>query len=317
MAPESKPPAPVARHVPVLADEAMAWLAVRPGGTYVDCTVGLAGHAARIAAAVKGGRLIALDRDPASVALAREGLDPFPDVTVLHRNYGDLGAVLDELGVEQVDGILIDAGLSSTQLDDPDRGFSFQKEGPLDMRLDPTSGPTARERLATMSEPELARVLKEYGDVGPARRIAAAIVRRRGGPGLETTKDLAEAIAEALPFVRDRLPEETRTCFMAIRVLVNDELRWLETGLEQAIHALAPAGRLVVIAFHSGEDRVCKRVLRNAGRPRRERYPDGRTRAVHAPGLAVLTRRPVRPSAEEVRENPRARNARLRAAERL
>ena len=294
----------------------MAWLAVRPGGTYVDCTVGLAGHAARIATALKGGRLIALDRDPASVALARERLDPFHNVTVLHRNYGDLGAVLDELGVEQVDGILIDAGVSSTQLDDPDRGFSFQKEGPLDMRLDPTSGPTALERLATISEPELARVLKEYGDVGPARRIAAAIVRRRGGPGLETTKDLAEAIAEALPFVRDRLPEETRTCFMAIRMLVNDELRWLEIGLDQAIDALAPAGRLVVIAFHSGEDRVVKRVLRDAGRPRRERYPDGRTRAIHAPRLAVLTRRPVRPSAEEVRENPRARSARLRAGER-
>ena len=317
MAPESKPPAPFPRHVPVLADEVMAWLNVRAGGTYVDCTVGLAGHAARIAKALKGGRLIALDRDPASVALACERLDPFHKVTVLHRNYGDLGAVLDEVGVEQADGILIDAGLSSRQLDDPDRGFSFQKEGPLDMRLDPTSGPTARERLATISEPELARVLKAYGDVGPARRIAAAIVRRRGGRGLETTKDLAEAVAEALPFVRERLPEETRTCFMAIRVLVNEELRWLETGLEQAIDALAPAGRLVVIAFNSNEDGIVKRVLRNAGRPRHERYPDGRTRAVHAPRLAVLTRRPVRPSAQEVRENPRASSGRLRAAQRL
>ena len=193
-------------------------------------------------AALKGGRLIALDRDPASVAFARERLDLFPGVTVLHGNYGDLGAILDELGVEQVDGILIDAGVSSTQLDDPDRGFSFQKEGPLDMRLDPTSGPTARERLATIGERELARVLKEYGDVGPARRIAASIVRRREGPGLETTKDLADAISEALPFVRDRVPEETRTCFMAIRMLVNNELRWLEAGLEQALPLLPLAG---------------------------------------------------------------------------
>jgi len=279
--------------------------------------VGLAGHAARIAARLEQGRLIALDRDPASVQLARRRLQPYDNVTVLHRNYGRLRSVLDELGVEQVDGILIDAGLSSMQLEDAARGFSFQQEGRLDMRFDPTGGRTAQECLAEMDERELARVLKEYGDVGPARRIAAAIVRRREGPGLETTGDLAAAIAEALPFVGDRLPEETRTCFQAIRVMANDELHWLATGLEQAIAALAPAGRLVVLAFHSGEDRIVKRTLRDAARPRRELHEDGRTRAVHPPRLALLTPKPVRPDEAEIRENPRARSARLRAAERL
>jgi len=331
-------PDPLA-HTPVLVDAVMEWLRVREGGVYVDCTAGAGGHAARIACAVGGGRLVALDRDPRSVEMVRQRLAGFPDVTVLHRNYGELASVLGELGIEQVDGILLDVGMSSMQLDDPVRGFSFQEDGPLDMRLDPSSGATARDYLAGVSERDLARVLKLYGDVGPARRVAAAIVRRRTGGGgknerngkygkdaelglgvprkaggLETTVDLVEAVCEGLDFVSGP-PDELRTVFQAVRIAVNEEFRWLEAGLRQAIEALAAGGRLVVISFHSGEDRIVKNVLREAGRARRDLFPDGRLREVWPPRVRVLTRKPVQPDVDEMRMNPRSRSARLRAAE--
>jgi len=304
-------------HVPVLVGPALDWLAVRPEGVYVDCTAGAGGHAEQIARRLTTGRLIALDRDPHAVALSRERLARFPQATVLHRNYGELTAVLRELAAGPVDGVLIDAGVSSMQLDDPARGFSFQEEGPLDLRMDATAGPTAAEFLARITEHDLARLLREYGDVGPAQRIASAIVSRQRAGRMRTTADLAEAVQEALAFVTRGMPAEVRTVFQALRIAVNEELRWLETGLMQSIEALAPGGRLVVIAFHSGEDRIVKNVFRAAGRPRRERYPDGRTRSVTEPVLKILTRRPVTPGAAEIAANPRARPAKLRAAERL
>jgi 16S rRNA (cytosine1402-N4)-methyltransferase len=269
-----------------------------------------------IARALPTGRLIALDRDPSSVAAARGRLSSFPGVTVLHRNYAKLAAVLREQGISKVDGILLDAGISSMQLDDPSRGFSFKEEGPLDMRLDPTQGITAAEYLAGVDEAELVRVLRRYGDVGPARRIARSILRRRETRGIATTRDLAEAVGEALSFVTG-FPEETRTVFQALRVVVNEELRWLEAGLRQAIDSLKAGGRLVAIAFHSGEDRVIKQVLREASRPRRELYPDGRVRTRTAPSVKVLTPKPLRPTDEEVRQNPRSHSACMRVAERL
>jgi len=303
-------------HIPVLAGPALDWLAVQPAGVYVDCTAGAGGHAAQIAARLETGRLIALDRDPKAVAMARERLAPFAGATVVHANYGQLREVLDGLRIGSVEGILLDAGVSSMQLDAADRGFSFQQEGPLDMRMDTSTGLPAAAWLQTVSEPELAQVLRQYGDVKPARRIASAIVRRRAAGQLESTGDLASAVKDALQFVRG-MPEEVRTVFQAIRIGVNEELQWLEAGLEQAIDCLAPGGRLVVIAFHSGEDRVSKQVLQRASRPERVLHPDGRVRAVHAPRLRLLTRKPVTPDAEEVRVNPRAASARLRAAERL
>jgi 16S rRNA (cytosine1402-N4)-methyltransferase len=259
--------------------------------------------------------LIALDRDPSTVAVARERLAPFSCVRVVHRNYGELAALLKELSIERVDGVLIDAGYSSLQLDDPPRGFSFQEEGPLDMRMDRTAGMTAAHYLATVREPELVRVLRAYGDVRPARRIAKAILRRREQAGLRTTRDLAEAVAEALHFVSG-VPEETRTVFQAIRTVINDEFRWLEAGLEQAIDALAPGGRLVAISFHSGEDRIVKNVFRNASRVRRDFCPDGRLRALTRARVKVLTPKPVQPTAEERYRNPRCHSARMRVAER-
>lgn len=303
-------------HVPVLAEAALAWLNVRPDGIYVDCTAGAGGHSAMIAERLTSGRLVALDRDPLAVGMARERLARLPRATVIHRNYGELGDVLHELGIGPVDGVLLDAGLSSMQLDAADRGFTFQANGPLDMRMDTSRGPSAAEYLASVDETELQRVLKDYGDVGPVRRIVAAIVAHRRANALATTQDLVDAVSEALDFVRG-VPQETRTVFQAIRIAVNEELRWLESGLTDAISVLAPLGRLVVITFHSGEDRIAKNVLRDASRTQRELHPDGRVRQSFPPLLKILTPKPVLPTDEEVHANPRAHSAKLRAAERI
>lgn len=304
-------------HIPVLADAALAWLRVVPGGTYVDATTGLGGHSRLVAARLSGGgRLVGLDRDPSAVAAARALFSDNPAVTIVHRNYSELRTALDELNIDFIDGLLLDAGFSSVQLDDPERGLSFQTEGPLDMRLDTTQPLTAERYLTETAEGELARVLRAYGDVGPARRIAASIVRRRREGRLHTTGDLAGAVAEALPFVGG-MPEETRTVFQSIRIAVNDELRHLEQGLEQAVEALRPGGRLVVIGFHSGEDRIIKNVLRRHSRAERLLHPDGRVRETRPARLQLLTPKPVVPDPEECRRNPRAHSAKLRAAERL
>lgn len=317
MPPEPTLPPQPPVHIPVLPGPVMKWLDVRQGGTYLDCTAGLGGHSALIAGALAGtGRLIALDRDRGSVELARERLSPHRNVTVIHRNYGELQDVLAELNIAGVDGILIDAGLSSMQLDSPERGFSFQEEGELDMRMNRSQGMTAQQYLATVDEAELARVLRTHGDVGPARRIAAAIVKRSRESRMNSTKDLAQAVSEALPFAKST-PDETRTCFQAIRIVTNDEIRWLESGLRQALDALNPRGRLTVLSFHSGEDTIAKNVLREASRTQHDRHPDGRTRSVTPPRVKLLTRKPVQADEEECRVNPRARSAKLRAVERL
>lgn len=302
-------------HVPVLASEVLDWLWVREKGVYVDCTVGAGGHAVRIAERLHGGALIALDRDASAIELARGRLAGYAGVTVLRRNYRDVGRVLAEAGCAQVDGVLFDLGVSSMQIDDAARGFSFQEDGPLDMRMDPSEGSSAADLLSGIEEQSLASLLRTYGDVAQSRRIAAAIVRRRERGELATTNDLVQAVREALSFVKG-VPEEVRTVFQAIRMVVNEELDCLETGLCQAIDALRPGGRVVCITFHSGEDRVVKNVFRDAARRRPELWPDGRVRAVIAPKMRILTPKPVRPSAEEVRANARAHSAKLRAAER-
>ena len=299
-------------HVPVLAGPAIEWLNVRADGTYVDCTAGAGGHSALIAERLRSGRLISLDCDPSAVTLARERLKSFKYATVVHRNYSELAEVLAELNMGPVDGILIDAGLSSIQLDARGRGFTFQQDGPLDMRMDSSAGPTAAEYLSAVDETELARVLKLYGDIPRARTVAKAICSMRP---LATTGDLVEAVRAAFPFVTG-VPDEVRTVFQAVRIAVNDELTRLDRGLESALDALAPGGRLVGITFHSGEDRVLKQVLRDASRPQRRLLPDGRTGSVTAPRMTLLTNKPIVPASDELRANPRARSAKLRAAER-
>lgn len=304
-------------HVPVLAGAALEYLRVREEGVYVDCTAGAGGHASLIAQQLgPSGRLIAIDRDPVAVALATDRLAPYRQAEVHRGNLGALGAILGELGIERVDGVLIDAGVSSMQLDRAERGFSFQEEGPLDMRMGPDAKSTAAEYLSQVEESELARVLREYGDLKKAKRIAAAICRRRDAGTLETTKDLADTVGEVFDFVQGT-PMETRRVFQSIRIAINDELGALKAGLEQGIDALAPEGRIVSISFHSGEDRVVKNVLRSGSQAHNELYPDGRVKEVHAARLRLLTSKPILPSEDEIDQNPRAQSAKLRAAERI
>lgn len=312
------PDAREAGHVPVLAGPALDMLRVRAGGLYVDATAGEGGHAALIIERMTGasGRFIAMDRDAGAVARTTRRLARFPQAAIVHRNFAELEEVFSELGLGQADGILFDFGLSSVQLDDETRGFTFEREGPLDMRMDRSRGMTAQALLEQTSESEIARMLKVYGDVGPAKRIAAAIVRRRGAQRLRTTRDLAEAVAEALPFTSDT-PEETRTVFQAVRIAVNEELANIERGVRSAIGHLGTGGRIVCISFHSGEDRIVKNLFREMSHPCRLLAPDGRVRETVAPSLEILTPKPLRADEAELAANSRARSARLRAAEKL
>ena len=295
----------------------MEYLRIREDGVYVDCTAGAGGHSALIAARLsEHGTLIALDRDPVAVTLTRERLKSFGQAQVVRGNYRDLAASLAERGIVELDGVLIDAGVSSMQLDDPERGFSFQESGALDMRMDPETGPSAAEYLERVEESELARILREYGDLKRAKRIAKALCRRRETIPFKSTSDLVEAVGEVFDFVRET-PEETRTVFQAIRIAVNEELEGLDKGLHQAIDLLRTGGRLVCITFHSGEDRIVKNVFRDAARKRTLLHADGRVKEVLPAVMKVLTRKPVRPTKDEIRTNPRARSAKLRAAEKL
>lgn len=302
-------------HIPVMAEEALDWLSIRPEGVYVDGTAGAGGHASLIAARLNGGRLLALDRDPSAVVLAGERLRAFPCASVHHANYADMAAVLAAEGIAGVDGVLIDAGCSSMQIDTAGRGFSFQEDGPLDMRMNPESGESAADLLRRLSREDVEKLLRDYGDVGPAGRIATAIKEFSHGGRLETTHDLVAAVKAALPFLSET-PDEVRTVFQAIRIAVNDELGGLRRGVEAAIASLNPGGRVVVIAFHSGEDRIVKQVMREASRKRHTLHPDGRVKSTEAARLKVLTPGPVEAGAGECARNPRAKSARLRAGER-
>ncbi len=303
-------------HVPVMAETALALLRIRADGIYVDATAGAGGHAVRIASQLQGGRLIALDRDQDAAALSAERLADYPCATVITANYSALDAVLTRMGIGQVDGVLFDLGVSSMQLDTDARGFSFQTDGPLDMRMDQTAAVDAATWLAHVSRPELVSVLRAYGDVGPAGRIADKILARRDAHQLTRTSDLVAAVSEALPFVSG-VPAEVRTVFQAIRMAVNEELQHLEAGLGQARARLAPGGRIVAITFHSGEDRVVKRVFRAWTRPEQLLRPDGRVLEKRAPDMQRVTRKPVLPTADEMTRNPRSKSAKVRAVERL
>ena len=286
------------------------------GGLFVDCTVGLGGHARAL---LEGGasRLIGLDRDPAAVAAARNALKEFGDrAVVVHADYRRLDAVLDEHGVGKVDGVLADLGVSSMQLDAPGRGFSFRQDDPLDMRMDTTAGPTAAEVIASAEERTLADVIYEFGEERYARRIAHAIVERRQRAPIDTTGQLADVVRRAIPRKGfSKIDPATRT-FQAIRIWVNGELEGLDAFIVDAARRLNAGGRLVIIAFHSLEDRVVKHTLRAlAGQPTAQTRA-GDAGAGAEVGLVIRTRRPLVPSEAEIAANPRARSAKLRAAER-
>jgi len=282
--------------------EVLEHLAPSRGGVFVDGTVGLGGHARAVLEA-GASRLLGIDRDPAAVELARERLREFGErARVVHGDYRQLPAILDREGLSAVDGILLDLGVSSMQLDEPGRGFSFRRDEPLDMRMDTSAGPTAAEAMAAADEKTLADVIYEFGEDRHARRIARAIVAARGVAPIETTGRLAEIVRRAVPHRGyTRIDPATRT-FQAVRIWVNRELEGLGDCLQAAVARLNPGGRLVVITFHSLEDRIAKHVLRSM-------------QAAGEHGLRVLTKRPLVPADDEIDRNPRARSAKLRAAE--
>jgi 16S rRNA (cytosine1402-N4)-methyltransferase len=304
-------------HVPVLLDEVLEQLCVRSNGRYVDGTFGRGGHAREVLARLGAeGSLLAIDRDPDAVREA-EALAAVDDrFEIEHGDFGTLRGFLEQRGwVGRVDGILLDVGVSSPQLDDAARGFSFQSDGPLDMRMDPTAGRSAREWLNTAREDEIRKVLQRYGEERAAPRIAQAICVRREEQAIETTADLAAVVESVVRRKPGQKHPATKT-FQAIRIYINDELAALEAGLSQAVDALAPEGRLCVISFHSLEDRITKRFLRDNARidPALSRIPVVPESA--RPRLR-LPARAIRAGAEELQRNPRARSATLRVAERL
>ena len=293
-------------HVPVLLKEAIDFLAVRRGGTYIDATVGLGGHSYEIAKRLGApGHLIGLDKDPAALKLAgsrlRAPADEWPEVTLLHRSFAEIAMGQK---ADSVDGILADVGVSSLQLDDAARGFSFQAEGPLDMRMDPRSERTAEQVVNHLDERQLADVIYEFGEERRSRRIARAICRSRP---IRSTAHLAEVISAAARPMKlgqkgyDRIHPATRT-FQALRIFVNRELDDLKALLAAAPGILKPGGRVVVISFHSLEDRIVKDAFREG---------------MHKGYFTVLTKKPVSATEEESDRNPRARSAKLRAAERV
>ena len=303
------------QHLPVLASEAIGALAINPDGVYVDGTFGRGGHSRLILEKLSSrGRLIALDRDPAAIAAGREIKDA--RLALVRAPFSRLAPVLDELGVAKVDGILLDIGVSSPQLDEAARGFSFRLEGPLDMRMDPDAGMSAAEWVAQADEDEMAEVIRGYGEERFARQIAHAIAASRKVSPIRTTGELAQIVAGA---VRKREPGQhpaTRT-FQAIRIFLNHELEELETVLPACVQRLKPGGRLAVISFHSLEDRIVKRFMRDEERG--EELPRGLpVRAADiAPGRLKRIGKAIRATAAETEANPRARSAVLRVAERV
>ena len=302
-------------HVPVMPAEVLELLGIRPGGTYVDATVGAGGHAALLCAAVgEEGKVVGIDWDPEALRVARERLAEWGDRIVLRRgNFRDMGVILHELGIEVVDGVLMDLGVSSLQLADPRRGFSFRGEGDLDMRMDPSLPRTAAQILNSADVDELAAIFRELGEVRRPRALARAVVRRRQLAPLRKVGDLVEVVERVMGESGGRLHPATNV-FRALRMAVNDELENLRSGLEEALRVLGPTGRLVVISFHSLEDRLVKDCFRRH-EGRRVSLPEGGERLVfEPPRVRVLTRKPLTPGPEELRMNPRARSAKLRAA---
>ncbi len=304
-------------HQSVMPREVLDFLRVRAGGRYVDGTLGAAGHARSVLAVHPTVELLGIDRDAEVIELARERLAPFGGrVAVRQGSFGDIDAWAAELGWNEVDGVLLDLGMSSLQIDEASRGFSYRQDGPLDMRMDRRSPLTASVLLNTASEQELARIFYEYGEESRSRHLARAIVARREEQPWERTGELTELIQRVLGKSRRHVPPEAR-CFQAIRIAVNDELGQLESCLDKAHDLLSPGGRLVVIAFHSLEDRAVK-----------QRFRFWASSCVCPPGMPIctcgkqatvriLTRRPVTPSETETAANRRAASARLRCCEKL
>ena len=305
-------------HEPVMRSEVLAQLAVQAGGRYIDATVGDGGHTRALLEAMgPTGRLLGLDRDAGALADTQERLaDWSAQCAWVHSNFSDLQRVAVEQGFEQVDGVFFDLGVRSDQLDRAERGFSFMQDGPLDMRMDRSEARTAADLVNQLPEADLARLLWRYGDERGARRIAAAVVRRRAEQPFRTTGELAQTVSDARGGRRGKRHPATRS-FMALRMAVNEELAAIEAGLAQAFELVRPGGRIAVLTYHSVEDRLVKQLFaRHVGRWE-SLQAGGRTWLGEAPRMARITRKPLIPQMAEVAENPRARSAQLRVVERM
>ncbi len=306
-------------HRSVLLDECIESLNIRPDGIYLDGTLGGAGHSREIVKRLTTGRLIGVDRDQVALNAASERLKPYADrVTLVHSNFKEIDAILDSLGLDRIDGMLFDLGVSSPQLDDASRGFSYLHDAALDMRMDATDRLTAHEVVNTWTQEELKRILFEYGEERYAPLIAAAIVRNRENKPIETTLELVDIIKSAMPgkALREKQHPAKRS-FQAIRIAVNGELAAVEEMMQAAIPRLNPGGRLCVITFHSLEDRIVKNAVAQAAKgctcpPEFPVCVCGKT-----PLVKNLTRKPIEAGAQELEENPRARSAKLRVAEKI
>lgn len=306
-------------HVSVLLEESLEGLNIKPDGIYVDGTLGGAGHSSRIAARLTTGRLIGIDRDEIALAAAGERLAPWKDrITLVHSNFCEIASVLKELNISGVDGILLDLGVSSPQLDDGERGFSYMADAPLDMRMNRRDSLTASQVVNTWPQEELKRILFDYGEERYAPRIAAAICRRREEKPIETTLELVDVIRAAMPpaALREKQHPAKRS-FQAIRIAVNDELGAVEKVMGDAIDCLNPGGRLAVITFHSLEDRIVKNAMVAAAKgctcpPNFPVCVCGKK-----PKVTLVSRKPITSSEEELEANPRARSAKLRVCEKI
>jgi 16S rRNA (cytosine1402-N4)-methyltransferase len=302
-------------HVPVLLDEVIAGLQPQRGGYFVDCTVGLGGHAAAILEKLSpSGRLLGIDADPEAMKLSQDKLSDYGEAfTLVNDNFVNLEAICKRYHFHPVDGILFDLGVSSLQLDTAERGFSFHLDAPLNMRFDPGQGLTASDIVNSFSEQELAKLIEKYGEERHSRRIARYIVQNRP---IATTVELARLVEQALGGKRARIHPATRT-FMALRIAVNSELQNLELALKQTINLLRPGGRLTVISYHSLEDRIVKQFMRYAASSCL--CPPGTVicRCGHQPTLKLISRKVIKPTSLETESNPRSRSAKLRIAERL
>lgn len=303
-------------HRPVMLDECIEGLAIRPDGVYLDGTAGGAGHSTEIAKRLSTGRLIALDQDIDAVETAAKRLAEYPCAAVVQENFRNMAAVLDRLGIDGLDGVLLDLGVSSHQLDTGERGFSYHVDAPLDMRMS-QQGMSARDVVNLWSVDELTRILREYGEESFARQIARNIERARGQKPIETTFELAEIIKTSIPAARRREKNPCKRTFQAIRIAVNAELDSLSEGLEQAFAALKPHGRLVILTFHSLEDRMVK-----------HRYLEWCTGCTCPPDFPIcvcgkkpraklINRKPITACEQELEENRRSRSAKLRVVEKL
>lgn len=292
-------------HVPVMLKEVVSNLNLPAGGVFVDCTLGLGGHAANLAKFLgKTGQIIGIDRDAAALQQARQVLQNLgPQCSFIHDDYRKIDHILDELGIAQVDGMLLDLGISSFQLDDPQRGFSLNLPGPLDMRMDQEGAFSAYDLINSLSEKEISSILKLYGEERLHNRIAHFLVSERGKHPIESTTELRDVVLKALPskYKRQKIHPATRT-FQAFRIAVNRELESLEMALDKCLRYLKPQGRICVISFHSLEDRIVKHKFRSFAK-------EG--------AIRLITKKPLRPLDEEISVNPRSRSARLRVAEKI